>query len=230
LSKPSTIAIDGAAASGKSTLGALLAQSLGYLYFDTGVMYRAVTWTALDRNVDIKDVEEISLLAEKLVIEVKPDGPEDGRPYTVLADGRDVTWDIRSPEVETAVGRVSAYPRVRAALTAQQRRIAAAGRIVMVGRDIGTVVLPEADLKIFMRASARERARRRYNEATTQDQPANFDKILAAILERDKQDQEKPISPMVPANDAIIIDTDHLTIEEVLARLEQLIADNKVAA
>lgn len=229
MSKPSTIAIDGSAASGKSTLGALLARRLGYLFFDTGVMYRAVTWAVLNRGVDINNINAVSQLAENLLIEVKSGGPPDGRKCTVLADGRDITWEIRSPEVEAAIGRVSSYPRVRAALTAQQRRIAANGSIVMVGRDIGTVVLPEADLKIFMRASARERARRRYEELSAQGKPADFDRILAAIVERDRQDQEKPISPMVPAADAVIIDTDNLSIESVLARLEELVSNNEVA-
>ena len=229
MSIPSTIAIDGTAASGKSTVGALLAESLGYLFFDTGVMYRAVTWAVLERKIDVADIEAVSRLAEKLVIEVKAEGPDDGRQCTVLADGQDVTWQIRSVEVEAAISRVSAYPRVRAALTAQQRRIAAPGSIVMAGRDIGTVVLPEADLKLFMRASAEERAQRRYAEAIVQGTPANFEKILAAIVERDRQDEEKPISPLIPASDAVIIDTDGLTIEEVLARVRQLMANNKVA-
>ncbi len=224
MSLPCIIAIDGTAASGKSTAGALLAQSLGYLYFDTGVMYRAVTWAAIDRKIEIENVAEVSRLAEELVIEVKSAIPDDGRQYTILADGQDITWDIRSPAVEAAVGRVSSYPRVRIALTDQQRRIAAAGSIVMVGRDIGTVVLPDAGLKVFMRASAEERARRRHDEIVAQGKPANFNKILVAILERDKQDQEKPISPMIPAGDATIIDTDKLSIEEVLAQLEQLAA------
>jgi cytidylate kinase len=228
--KPSTIAIDGTAASGKSTVGELLARSLEYLYFDTGLMYRAVTWATLERPIDVEDVEAVSRLAETLRIEVEPDGPDDGRQYTVLADGQDVTWDIRSPAVEAAIGRVSSYPRVRAALIAQQRRIAAPGSIVMVGRDIGTVVLPEADLKIFMRASVEERARRRYKDALAQGKPADFDQILAAIQERDRQDREKPISPMVPAADAIIIDTDGLTIGEVLAQVKQLVADRAMAA
>jgi cytidylate kinase len=223
LTQPSIIAIDGSAASGKSTLGAMLAQRLGYLYFDTGVMYRAVTWAALAQQIDPEDIDQVSTVTERLVIEVKPNGPDDGRLYTVLADGQDITWQIRSPEVETWVSLVSSYPRVRAALTDQQRRIAAAGSIVMIGRDIGTVVLPEADLKIFMHASAEERARRRYNEAVAQGKPAQLNEILGAILERDKQDQEKPISPMVPAPDAIIIDTDNLSADEVLAQLERLI-------
>lgn len=222
MSKPSTIAIDGSAASGKSTLGARLAQRLGYLYFDTGVMYRAVTWATLNRNIDPEQAEAVSELAEKLLIEVKPGGASDGRLYTVLADGQDITWQIRSPEVETYVSLVSSYPRVRAALTTQQRRIAAAGSIVMVGRDIGTVVLPEAELKIFLHASAEERARRRYHEILAQGKSANFDEILRAIRERDKQDREKPISPMIPAPDAVIIETDNLSLEAVLDHLERL--------
>jgi cytidylate kinase len=226
LTQPSTIAIDGTAASGKSTVGALLAESLGYLYFDTGVMYRAVTWAALERNIDIENIEQVSLVAETLEIRVKPDGPNDGRQYTVLADGQDVTWEIRSPAVEAAVGRVSSYPRVRAALTEQQRQIAAGGSVVMVGRDIGTVVLPDADLKLFMRASAQERARRRYQELVNQGKPADYAEILAAIRERDRQDQEKPISPMIPAHDAVIINTDNLSIKEVVVQLEKLIAQS----
>ncbi len=230
MSKPATIAIDGTAASGKSTVGKLLAESLNYRYFDTGVMYRAVTWAVLAGGLEIEDIEQVSALAEALAIEVKTDGPADGRQYTVLVDGQDVTWEIRSPRVEAAIGRVSSYPRVRVALIAQQRRIAAGGSIVMVGRDIGTVVLPEADLKVFMRASVRERARRRYEEAITQGKPADFAQILAAIEERDRQDREKPISPMVPAADAIIIDTDNLTIAEVVARVKQLVTNTTVAA
>jgi len=230
LTKPSTIAIDGSAASGKSTLGALLAEWLGFLYFDTGSMYRAVTWAVLDQEIPVDDVEAVSALAETLDIHVKPDGPDDGRQYTVLADGRDVTWEIRNPEVEAAIGRVSAYPRVRQALIAQQRRIAGTGAIVMVGRDIGTVVLPQADLKIFLRASAEERARRRCEERIAQGKPANYRQILAAIQERDRQDQEKPISPMIPADDAIIIDTDQLSIADLLAEVQQLIASRAFAA
>ena len=223
MSAPSTITIDGTAASGKSTVGALLAQSLGYLYFDTGVMYRAVTWAVLDQKIDVGDVEQVSQLAETLAIEVLPDGPDDGRQYTVLVDGQDVTWDIRRPEVEKHVSLVSSYPGVRAALTAQQRRIAAAGKVVMVGRDIGTVVLPDADLKIFLRASPEERARRRYQDRLAQGQPANFDEILTAIKARDKQDIEKPISPLMPAKDAVIVNTDGLSIEEVFHQLLQIL-------
>jgi len=227
LSLPATIAIDGSAASGKSTVGALLARSLGYLFFDTGVMYRAVTWAALDRKIDVENTDEVSELAETIVIEVKPSDRPDDHQAIVLVDGQDVTTDIRTPAVEAKVSRVSSYPRVRTALTEQQRHIAAAGSIVMAGRDIGTVVLPEADLKIFMRASAEERASRRYNETVAQGKPANFAEILAAIRERDRQDQEKPISPMIPASDAVVVDTDQLDIEEVLAQLMELVTASK---
>lgn len=220
------ITIDGTAASGKSTVGALLAESLGYLYFDTGVMYRAVTWAVLDRNIDPNDIDDASKIAEILAIDVKPDGPDDGRQYTVLADGEDITWAIRSPNVEQFVSLVSSYPRVRTALTEQQRRIAAGGRVVMVGRDIGTVVLPDADLKIFLRASAEERARRRLQDSQRQGEDINYEEILTAIKERDRQDIEKPISPLVPAEDAVIVDTDGLSIEEVVDQLKQLVAES----
>lgn len=230
MSQPSTITIDGPAASGKSTVAAYLAQALGYLYFDTGVMYRAVTWAALERGIAAQDVEAVSRLAETLVIDVTSEGPVDGRQYTVLADGQDVTWRIREPQVNRHVSRVSSYPRVRAALTEQQRRIAAAGSIVMVGRDIGTVVLPEADLKIYLVASAEERARRRYREMTARDQTTDFEEILVSIIERDQQDQANPVSPMLPAQDAVIVDTDQLTVEEVVIRLKELIARYKNGA
>ncbi|MCG3210387.1 MAG: Cytidylate kinase [Anaerolineae bacterium] len=223
MSKPSTIAIDGFAASGKSTVAALLAEQLGYLYFDTGVMYRAVTWAVLDRGVDPADVAGVSQLAEQISITVTADGPADGRQATVRVDGRDVTWDIRQPQVDALVSRLSSYPRVRTALTNQQRRIAAAGSMVMAGRDIGTVVLPDADLKVFLLASPEERARRRYRQSLEQNRPADFDQILAAIIQRDALDRDNPVSPTHPAADAIIIDTDNLTIAQVVEQLKHLV-------
>ena len=158
---PYIIAIDGPAASGKSTLGLRLAGSLGYLFFDTGVMYRAVTWAALVRGLEINDEKAVTQLAETAQIDVRPSSQNDGRTSDVLLDGVDITWETRRPDVEASVSPVSAYRGVRQALASQQRRIGQRGRIVMVGRDIGTVVLPEADLKIYLDASAEERARRR---------------------------------------------------------------------
>jgi cytidylate kinase len=223
LSLPSTIAIDGFAASGKSTVAARLAQSLGYLYFDTGVMYRAVTWAVIDRDIDPANEAKTSAVAENIRIEVEADGPDDGRQYTVLVDGQDVTWAIRQSRVDAKVSQVSSYPRVRTALTHQQRRIASAGSIVMVGRDIGTVVLPDADLKIFLLASPEERARRRYEQAIEQKMPADYDQILAGIIARDRQDETNPVSPTKPADDAILVNTDPLSIDAVVARLKQLV-------
>lgn len=221
--KPATIAIDGFAGSGKSTAAARLAEALGYLYFDTGVMYRAVTWAVLEQGVDPTDGEQVSRVAEALTIDVVPDGPQDGRQNTVLADDRDVTWAIREAAVEAHVSQVSGYPRVRAVLTAQQRRIAAGRSVVMVGRDVGTVVLPDADLKIFLEASAQERARRRCKQLSEQGKPADYEKILTAIIERDKKDHANPISPTVPAHDAVIVNTDDLTIDEVVDKLRRLV-------
>jgi cytidylate kinase len=149
---PTTIAIDGPAASGKSTVGAALAQHLGYLYFDTGVMYRAVTWAALQRGLNINDEAAITHLAETVNIDVTEPTQADGRLCTVSCDGVDVSWETRAPEIDAAVSPVSAYPGVRTAMTAQQRRIGLRGCVVMVGRDIGTVVLPEAALKIYLDA------------------------------------------------------------------------------
>lgn len=223
MSKPSTIAIDGFAASGKSTVAAILADELGYFYFDTGVMYRAVTWAVLDRGVDPANGPAVSLLAEQVLITVTADGPADGRQATVRVDDADVTWSIRQPQVDALVSLVSSYPRVRAALTHQQRRIAAAGSIVMAGRDIGTVVLPHADLKIFLLASAEERARRRCRQSLEQNRPADYAEILAAIIKRDALDRDNPVSPTYPAADAIIVDTDNLTIAQVVGRLKNLV-------
>jgi cytidylate kinase len=140
---PKIIAIDGPAASGKSTLGKMLADNLGYLYLDTGVMYRAVTWAALHDALTIQDEGAITELAEKINIDIRPASKEDGRNYDVWVNGVDITWEIRRPEVEANVSMVSAYPGVRSAMTNQQRRIGLRGNVVMVGRDIGTVVLPE---------------------------------------------------------------------------------------
>lgn len=220
---PSIIAIDGTSASGKSTIGGLLAHHLHYIFFDTGVMYRAVTWVALARGIPLSDEAAITRLAEEVVITVERPHVDDGRQYTIRADGEDITWEIRSPEVDAAVSPVSAYPGVRAALTEQQRRIGQQGDIVMVGRDIGTVVLPEADLKIFMDATPEERARRRMLELRARGASPRFEDVLAAILRRDKYDSERAIAPLCRANDAVYLDTTDLSVEEVLEKVLDLV-------
>jgi cytidylate kinase len=220
---PSIIAIDGPAASGKSTVGKILADELGYLFFDTGVMYRAVTWLALQRGVPVQDEAAVTALAETTEIDIRPPSQSDGRNCDILAEGQDITWHIRRPEVEAHVSQVSAYPGVRRALSAQQRRIGQRGRVVMVGRDIGTVVLPEADLKIYLDASAEERARRRYQEIIERGGRADYDEILAAMRRRDQIDSTRAVAPLRPAPDAQILDSDRLNLEQVLEAIRRLI-------
>jgi len=217
------IAIDGPAAAGKSTVGELLARELDYLYFDTGVMYRAVTWAVLQRGIHIEDEDAVGRLAEQVCIDVLQPMVQDGRQYTVCVDGQDVTWDLRRPEVEFGVSPVSAYPAVRAALTAQQRRIGLQGRVVMVGRDIGTVVLPEAQLKIYLDATVEARARRRYLENRERGLKVRYADILRAMRRRDRIDSQRDAAPLRPAADAVIIDTTDMEIAQVMLRVQQLV-------
>ena len=217
------IAIDGPAASGKSTLGHKLAQALGYLYFDTGVMYRAITWLALKQGLAIGDEAAITKLAKTTPIDVRPPSVKDGRAYDVVVDGQDITWEIRSPEVDRNVSPVSAYAGVRKALTSQQRRIGMRGEVVMVGRDIGTVVLPNADLKIYLDASAEERAQRRYKELLQRGEPAEYGEILRVVRERDQIDSSRKVAPLRRAVDAHIIYSDGLDAEQVLELAKELV-------
>jgi cytidylate kinase len=219
---PSIIALDGPAASGKSTLAKNLADSLGYLFFDTGVMYRAITWIALQRDLNLRDEALITELAQKAQIDIRPPSMADGRACDVIIGDKDVTWDMRDGEVDANVSVVSAYAGVRQALSEQQRRIGMRGRIVMVGRDIGTVVLPEADLKIYLDASAEERAKRRFDEIIARGEKADYDEILRKVIERDRIDSTRAVAPLRPADDAIIIDSDKMNAEQVLARVMEL--------
>ena len=221
-SHPSTIAIDGPAASGKSTIGLRLAHALCYTFFDTGVMYRAVAWLALQRGLDLLDEVAVTDLAETVNLDIRPASKEDGRTSDVLAEGQDITWEIRRPEVDANVSVVSAYVGVRRALSAQQRRIGLRGKIVMVGRDIGTVVLPEADLKIYLDASAEERATRRYKEIIARNEQAEYNEILSKVRARDRIDSTRAVAPLKPANDAVILDADKLSADEVFVRVMEL--------
>jgi len=216
---PSVIAIDGPAASGKSTLGLRLANALGYLFFDTGIMYRAVTWLALQRGVDVYDEAALTALAEKTQIDIAPASRSDGRAGDVLVEGTDITWETRLPEVDANVSIVSAYRGVRSALSQQQRRIGQRGHIVMVGRDIGTVVLPEADLKIYLDASAEQRARRRYDEIIGRGTQTDYNEILTKVIERDRIDSTRDVAPLKAAEDAIVLDSDKLNADEVFERV-----------
>ncbi len=175
---PRTIAIDGQSAAGKSTLGALLAAELGYLYFDTGVMYRALALAALRAGINPDDEDALTALAHRLTIDVTAPTVTDGRQYTVLVDGEDVTWAIRTPEVERIVSRTARFPAVRREMIRQQQAIGRRGQVVMVGRDIGTVVMPDADLKIYLQASLTERARRRLAELRSRNIDTSLEQLL----------------------------------------------------
>jgi cytidylate kinase len=225
LSKPSTIAIDGPAAAGKSTIGWELANRLEYLFLDTGVMYRAVTWAALVEGLEITDEAAISALAGRLQIDIQPPTVEDGRQNTVLVDDQDITWAIRRADVEAGVSPVSAYSGVRKAMVKQQRRIGTRGRVVMVGRDIGTIVLPGADLKLYLDAQTHARAARRHRELVKRGEEADYAKVLTSMARRDDIDSKRKISPLQPAADAIIIDTSDLTADQVLRMVERLICE-----
>lgn len=229
MAKKLTIAIDGPAASGKSTLAKSLAESLGYLYFDTGAMYRAVTLAALQRGVPIDDEGAMEVLARQVKIDVRPASQEDGRLYDVLLDGVDCTWAIRNPEVDGNVSQVSAYAGVRAALTEQQRKIGRRGGVVMAGRDIGTVVLPEADVKIFLNASLRERAQRRYEELQARGESARLEEVMEALKQRDQIDANRAVAPLRVADDAIVLDSDGASRDQVVDKALRLVANRRGA-
>ena len=226
--KPSTIAIDGPAASGKSTLAISLADYLNYLYFDTGVMYRGVTLVALKGGSSLPPEERCIELAQKTRIDVRPPSKQDGRLYDILIDGNDQTLEIRLPAVDANVSVVSAYPGVRKALTKQQRRIALQGNVVMVGRDIGTVVLPEADIKIYLDASVEERARRRHSECMVRGDKVAYEEVLQSMRQRDAIDSNRQVAPMRPADDAIIISSNGKSAEEVFAQTKAVLEEREI--
>ena len=222
---PRRIAIDGPAGAGKSTVGALVAERLGYLFLDTGAMYRAIALQALRKSVHAEDEERLSGLAHAARIAIGPPTKRDGRTYTVLVDGEDVTWQIRDAAVDRIVSQVARHPRVREAMVAQQRALAGRGRVVMVGRDIGTVVLPDAELKVFLTASANERARRRGEELEARGVSRPREELLHEILRRDQLDSERVVAPLRAATDAVVIETDGHTVGEALEHVLRVVAE-----
>lgn len=211
------IAIDGPAGAGKSTVAKIVAEKLGYTYIDTGAMYRGVAWKTLKQSQAATDEDILRAVQE---IDVRLACTENGTRVTV--DGTDVTQEIRTPEVTHIVSRVAALGPVREKMVELQRAMAADGAIVMDGRDIGTNVLPNADVKIFLTASVEERARRRYDEMKEKGYAVNFDKLKREIALRDKQDSEREISPLRQAEDAVLLDTTSLSIDEVVTYVLKL--------
>lgn len=216
------VAIDGPAAAGKSTVARLLAERLPALLFDTGSLYRALTLAALERGMPVEDGAGLARLAERIDIHLAPASVDDGRLADVLLDGRDVSWAIREPEIDATVSAVARHPEVRASLLPHQRRIAASGPVVMVGRDIGTVVVPTAGLKIYLDATPEERARRRVRDRIRLGEPAEFEEVLTDILRRDQIDRSRKEAPLRAAEDAVIVGTDGKEIGEVVAEIERL--------
>ena len=218
--KKIVVAIDGPAGAGKSTIAKLVAEKLGYAYIDTGAMYRSVAWKFLQTGKDF-DEDLISTLAKTMVIEFKPEASVN----RVFVDGAEVTEAIRSTEVTANVSRVAAIGAVREAMVAQQRRMGESDGVHMDGRDIGTVVFPNAQLKIFLTASVEERALRRYKELMAKGQDVDLAQLKEDIASRDKQDSERAISPLRQAEDALLLDTSHMNIEQVTAKILHLVEE-----
>jgi cytidylate kinase len=209
------VAIDGPAASGKSTTARRVADRLDFVYLDTGAMYRAVTWKALETGTDLGDQTALGALASSIRLEFRSGESE----VRVLVDGEDVTEKLREPRISRAVSEVSSVPAVRRAMVRIQRNIGAEGRCVVEGRDIGTVVFPNAPVKIFLAASLEERARRRRRELSDRGVSQGLEALMEEIRTRDAMDSEREDSPLRQAEDAIVIDTTRMTIEEQVAKV-----------
>ena len=220
---PRTIAVDGSAASGKSTIGRRLAEHLGYRFLDTGVMYRAVTHAALKREIDVEDPVALTGLADSIDIQVTLAAAGSGGPSAVKVDQEDVTDALRSQQVEDHVSLVSRVAGVREALVKKQRQIAGEQPIVMAGRDIGTVVQPDANLKLYLDASLKERARRRHGEFVDAGHGVTPEEVIRDIRRRDQIDTQRDVSPLRAAEDAVRIVTDGLSIDEVLGKVIALV-------
>lgn len=212
--KKINIAIDGPVASGKSTIAKILAEKLGYIHIDTGAMYRCVAYLALKNNVDFQDEQALIKIVKDNTIELTNDG-------RVLCNHQDVTHEIRSNEVSAAASLVSVFSGVRKKLVKLQQKMALDKGVVMDGRDIGTVVLPDAELKIFQTASAESRANRRYQENIKKGITTDFAQLVDEINRRDYADTHREASPLKKAKDAIELDTSYLSIEEVIQRIEK---------
>ena len=219
LSEPKSIAIDGPVASGKTAVGKLLAQRLGYRFLDTGAMYRAVTWAAIEGGIALGDEEALASLAASLNIDPFSYDSDD----RVVVDGEEITERLREPEVEQGVSIVARVPGVRSALVNRQRALSLVGPTVMVGRDIGTVVLPKAGVKVFLKAPVAVRAKRRYRELKDAGRTPDYDGLVDDLVRRDKIDTERADSPLQPAADAFQIDTANLGVREVTEKIVSIV-------
>jgi len=222
-SRKLTIAIDGPAGSGKSTIAARVAKKLGYVNLESGAMYRALALKALEQQVPLDDADALRALAENTLIQLEPHGEGN----QVLLDGRDVSRRIREADVTAAASRVSVHPPVRRLMVARQREMGSEGGVVMEGRDIGTAVFPDAEIKIFLDADANIRAERRLLQDGTRS-AEEAQRLLADLATRDLRDRTREASPLVPARDALIIDTSRKSIDEVVAEVERIVAEKDI--
>ena len=220
--KTINIAIDGPAGAGKSTMAKRLAKEMGYYYVDTGAIYRTVAYFLDLLGVSPKDVDGVSRYIDELTIQIEYD--EDGVQHMIM-NGMDVSNDIRTQDISQKASLISAQPVVREVLLDMQREVARQHNVVMDGRDIGTVVLPDANVKIFLTASAEVRAKRRTDELIAKGQKANYEKILQEIQQRDYQDTHREIAPLKMARDSVKVDTSDMTIEQVIARIREIVAE-----
>ncbi|MCD6567821.1 MAG: (d)CMP kinase [Dehalococcoidia bacterium] len=220
--KAQLITLDGPVAVGKSSVGSLLAKRLSYIFFDTGTVYRAFTWKTIKAGVSPENGSELCRLAGTTEFDFIPD--KEGR-LSILVDGHNITDELFSPQIEESVPSVARIAGVRHVMVSKQREVARRGKIIMAGRDIGTVVLPEADLKVFLTAPAGERAKRRYRELLERGENPNSETVLADLRKRDEFDIHRPVSPLKPADDAIIIDTGDLSQEEVIDKIYALVLE-----
>lgn len=213
------VAIDGPSGAGKSTIARLLAKRLAYLQIDTGAMYRAMAFLARHRGVDLEDILQVEDFSANASVELIP---ENGL-TRVYADGQEVTSLIRTPEISMLTSRISALSPVRGAMTRLQREMGTKGGVVLDGRDIGTVVFPDAEVKFYLSASAEERGRRRFLELKAKGQDVSLEATIQDVLQRDRQDSEREIAPLRMADDAVPVDSTGLTIDEVVSLMESLI-------
>ncbi len=221
MSKTITVAIDGPAGAGKSTIARRLARELGYCYVDTGAIYRTVAYFLDLLGISPKDIDGVSRYIDELTVEMEYD--EEGKQHMIM-NGMDVTDDIRTQEIGQKASAVSAHAIVRDMLLDMQRDMAKKHNVIMDGRDIGTVVLPRATVKIFLTASPRVRAQRRVDELLAKGQKADFETVLAEIEKRDHQDSHREVAPLKQAKDAVLLDTSDLDIDGVVAEMKRIIA------
>lgn len=219
MNKKISIAIDGPAAAGKSTVAKIVAEKLSYIYIDTGAMYRALTYKAINQKIDLEDEYGLMSILKETIIELFPG--ENGQ--LIFLDGKNVSNEIRSAEVTNSVSIVAKHKLVREDMVARQKAFAAKGGVVMDGRDIGTHVMPNAEVKVFLLASVDERAVRRHTENVQKGFPSDLEKLKEEISTRDKLDSEREVAPLKKAEDAIVIDTTSLSIEQVVDRIMALV-------